>query len=166
MKKRSRINSNLKGFIMTYADITDTIKQTYCPRQYFYMDPAFKDTTFFKRHCGLIPCRGDIECNRAACWTMLTERGPYVHDDLIKVSQKPVCPSDFFGRLAEYAHDCGAESKKIFTKYMSEFGCTEFCAHTCPMGAVECFGKKFKGQQFFENTCWPNLLAELKVKQK
>ena len=146
--------------------VSSEIKTKYCPRQYFYMDPKFKESNFYKRYCASVPCRGDIQCNRAACWEMLINRGPYVQDDLIKISQKPICPSDFFGRLSEYAHDCGAERQKMFNQYMSEFGHTEFCAHTCPLMPIECWGKKFKGQQFFDNTCWPNLLAELKERQK
>lgn len=151
---------------MTYLDIAPTIKQTYCPRQYFYMSPEFKETDFFVKYCASVPCRGDICRNRAACWEMLASHGPYVQDDMITVSQEPTCPSDFYGRLAEYAHDCGVSPEVAFKQYGAEFGRTEFCAHTCPMSSIHCLGKTLKGRDWFENKCWPNLLAELKVKQK
>ena len=151
---------------MTYLDIAPTIKQTYCPRQYFYMSPEFKETDFFVKYCASVPCRGDICRNRAACWEMLASHGPYVQDDMIAVSQEPICPSDFYGRLAEYAHDCCISPEAAFKQYWAEFGRTEFCAHTCPMSSSHCLGKTLKGRDWFENKCWPNLLAELKVKQK
>ena len=151
---------------MTYLDIAPTIKQTYCPRQYFYMSPDFKETDFFVKYCANIPCRGDICRNRAACWEMLASHGPYVQDDMIAVSQEPTCPSDFYGRLAEYAHDCGVSPEAAFKQYWAEFGRTELCAHMCPMSSFQCLGKTLKGRAWFENKCWPNLLAELKTRQK
>ena len=152
---------------LTYVDINDTTKEAYCPRQVFYTSPEFKETEFFVKYCANVPCRGDIDCNRDECWKMvLNSEYPQVQDDLIKVSQKPKCPAEFFGRLSEYAHNCGDAPKKIFSQFQSDFGTTKFCAHTCPMGVLRCFGKELKGQQFFESTCWPNLLTELKTRQK
>ena len=147
-------------------EFTDATKATYCPRQVYYMSPEFKETPFFTQYCANIPCRGDICKNRAACWEMLASPAPYVQDDLIKVSQQPVCPSEFFGRLSEYAHDCGCAPEKIFKQFRADFGATEFCAQACMIGGIECFGKKLKGRQFFENNCWPNLLCELNSRQK
>ena len=151
---------------MTYLDIAPTIKQTYCPRQYFYMSPEFKETNFFVEYCANIPCRGDICRNRAACWEMLANHGPYVQDDMITVSQESACPSDFYGRLAEYAHDCGAAPEVLFKRHQSEFARTEFATHMCPMSSIQCLGKTLKGRDWFENKCWPKLLAELKMHQK
>lgn len=151
---------------MTYLDIAPTIKQTYCPRQYFYMSPEFKETNFFVKYCANIPCRGDICRNRAACWEMLANHGPYVQDDMITVSQESACPSDFYGRLAEYAHDCGATPETLFKRHQSEFARTEFATHMCPMSSIQCLGKTLKGRDWFENKCWPKLLAELKMHQK
>lgn len=151
---------------MTYLDIAPTIKQTYCPRQYFYMSPEFKETNFFVEYCANIPCRGDICRNRAACWEMLANHGPYVQDDMITVSQESACPSDFYGRLAEYAHDCGAAPEALFKRHQSEFARTEFATHMCPMSSIQCLGKTLKGRDWFENKCWPKLLAELKMHQK
>ena len=149
------------------TEITDKITKTYCPRQFFYMEPLFKSTPFFKNYCANIPCRGDIDCNRDECWKMtLDSEQTYVQDDLIKISQKPMCPAEFFGRLGAYAHDCGVKPEKIFKQFRADFGTTEFCSHLCTLGRIECFGKKLKGQQFFENTCWPNLLRELNSHQK
>lgn len=156
----------MSGDFLTYVDISDTTKGAYCPRQVYNMSPEFKETPFFTQYCANVPCRGDICKNRAACWEMLASPAPYVQDDLIKVSQQPVCPSEFFGRLSEYAHDCCTAPEKIFKQFQSDFGRTEFCAHTCPMSSIQCLGKTLKGQLFIENTCWPKLLAELKVKQK
>lgn len=151
---------------MACADVSETLKGAYCPRQYFYMTQKFKESDFYKRYCACVPCRGDIECNRAACWNILESRGPYTQDDYIRISQKPTCPSDFFGRLAEYANTCGVVPATAFSKFMADFGNTEFCAHTCPIGSVHCFGKELKGDEFIKNTCWSPLLAELKDRQK
>lgn len=149
---------------MTYADIADTIKQTYCPRQYFYMDPDFKDTKFFKRYCGLISCRGDIACNRAACWEMLINRGPYVQDDFTDLPGEKLCPSEFFGRLAEYAHDCGAEPYKIFLQQKKELAGIPFLENNC--SGLDCLLKR-DGDFYTINTiCWRHVLAELKARQK
>ena len=73
---------------MTYLDIAPTIKQTYCPRQYFYMSSDFEKTDFFVEYCAKISCHCDIEGNRKKCWKMLCNRGPYVQDENIKTQQQ------------------------------------------------------------------------------
>lgn len=151
---------------LTYVDVTDATKGAYCPRQVYYMSPEFKETSFFTQYCANVPCRGDICKNRSACWEMLASKGPYVQDDYIKISQTPKCPADFFGQLAEYAHDCGCSAEKIFNQFRVDFGTTEFCAHTCPMGKVKCFVQRFKGELAFDSVCWPRLLKELQTRKK
>lgn len=149
---------------MTYADIADTFKQTYCPRQYFYTDPSFKDTEFFKRYCKLIPCRGDIACNRAACWDKLINHGPYVQNDFTNLPGEKLCPSDFFGRLAEYAHDCGAEPHKIFLQQKIELAGIPFLQKSC--SGLQCRLKQDGHFETINNICWRHVLAELKAHQK
>ena len=142
-------------------EITDMFKEMYCPRQYFYLDQKFKESDFFTKYCASVPCRGDIDCNRAACWEMLANRGPYVQDDMITVSQTPNCPSDFFGRLSEYAHDCGAVPEKIFKQYRSDFGGSNFACNQCTG-----FLCRTTNPFVINDACWTHLLAELKTRQK
>lgn len=97
----------MSGDFWTYVDISDATKGTYCPRQVYNASSEFEKTEFFTRYCTKVPCCGDIECNRAACWKMLCNRGPYVQDENIKTQQQSISMDEFNKKLAEYARDCG-----------------------------------------------------------
>lgn len=143
----------------------DEIKTKYCPRQYFYMNPGFKDSEFFIKYCASVPCRGDTGCNRAACWEILDSHGPYVQDDYVRIAQRATCPLDFFGRLSEYAHFCNAAPHEMFAVFQADIGGINFVKQQCK-NSIACVMRTSESATRLNEKCWSVLSAELKEKQK
>lgn len=146
--------------------ISKSIQENYCPRQFFYTMPEFKKSPFFTGYCANVPCRGDIECNRAACWNMLSSPAPYVQDSAVNVAQVVKCPAEFFGVLSDFEHMRGSSAQQLFRQFYNDFGSTEFCKADCPLGfSLNCVARKLESASGMHE-CWSKLLAELKAHVK
>lgn len=94
------------GDFLTYV-VSDATKATYCPRQVYGKSLEFQEAPFFTSYCATVPCCGDIDCNRKACWKMLESGAPYVQDKAVEKMQNPTSMIEFAKRLDDYARDCG-----------------------------------------------------------
>lgn len=154
----------MSGDFLTLIEVPVAMQKTYCPRQVFGMSDEFYGTPFFTKYCANVPCRGDIDSNRADCWSKLLGNGPFVQNSAIKATQVARCPMHFHWRLTGYARECGATPEKVQTLYASKFGNTAFCAENCGGKTQTCPNKDLFGVEYFNRNCWPKLLAELKTR--
>lgn len=150
--------------IVSYDLIPDSVKEQFCPRQVFIAYPLLTDKVFMGKYCSKIPCLGDIACNRAACWEMLESSGPYIQDDLIKISQKPKCPSEFFAHLADFIDFSGVSVQSQYKIWKDGFASLNDKGQVCGIPAIPC--RIYDCPDRVENICWARYFKELKSRQK